>query len=129
MTRSQTANLRHIRLEPAPGPKETPAEASYDFVAPLRDDGFIDLDAWKAQRALCFVHRMEKGGAQTRGLLVHRAGGAGGGSWVFDYELGEGEEETGYRFETHAFAPGSYASVRDTDGEAHTYRVVSVKPA
>ena len=123
------AHLSKIILEPAPGPKEPAPEATYEFVAPLDAQGQIDLNEWKRSRALCFVHRKEKSGALQHGLLVHRAGGTGGGTWAFDYEPGQGDEETGFRFETHHFATGAYVSIRDGDGDMHTYKVASVKLA
>ncbi len=122
-------HLSKISLEPAPGPKEPTPDAAYDFVAPLNARGQIDLECWKQQRALCFVHRKDKSGALQHGLLVHRAGGTGGGTWVFDYEPGQGDEEAGFRFETHSFVAGSYASIRDSDGQTHTFKVTSVKAA
>ena len=121
--------LSKITLESAPGPKEAPADANYDFFAPLDAQGLIDLAAWKRARALCFVHRKEKDGSVQHGLLIHRAGGPGGGTWVFDYKLAQGDEETGFRFEAHAFVAGAYVAIRDADGQAHTYRVAQVKPA
>jgi len=125
---SDRAQLSQIRLVGTPGPQEPQVGPDYDFVAPLDAQGQIDADAWKDARALCFVHRRE--GGQTRhGLLVHRPGGAAGATWAFDYDPGRGDEETGYRFEAHAFTPGAYASVRDAGGELRTYRVASVKPA
>jgi hypothetical protein len=124
-----TSHLSHIGLEPAPGPHETPADAVYGFVAPLDSNGMIDQEAWKQDRARCFVHRIEQGGSVRHGLLVHRPGGASGATWAFDYEPGTGEEETGYRFEAHAFTPGAYVTVRDADEQCRTYRVSFVKPA
>lgn len=121
-------HLRRVRLERARDkgqPEPTPGEG-YEFVAPLNADGFIDLESWKNYRTLCFVHRLERGVVVERGLLVHRAGGKGGATWAFDYELGEGDEEAGYRFGEHAFRPGEYVSVRDEDGQLHTYRIASV---
>ncbi len=38
-------------------------------------------------------------------------------------------DEAGYRFGAHAFMPGEYVSIRDEDGEMHTFQVVSVEPA
>jgi hypothetical protein len=120
--------LRRVRLERARDkgqPEPTPG-TGYEFVAPLDEGGFINLESWKNYRTLCFVHRLERGAVVERGLLVHRAGGQGGATWAFDYELGEGDEEAGYRFGSHAFKTGEYVSVRDEDGELHTYRVASV---
>ena len=126
---AQGTKLFHIRLEPAPGPREPASDVAYGMVAPLDHKSMIDLDAWKRDRALCFVHRIEGGEKTRNGLLVHRPGGSNGATWVFDYELGSGDEEAGFRFEAHAFTPGAYVSVRDADGESHTYRISSVKPA
>ncbi len=122
------ALLWRIRLERAreKGMGEVPAGDGYEFVAPLDDKGFIDVEAWKNYRTLCFVHRLDAGAIAERGLLVHRAGGAGGATWAFDYELGEGDEEAGYRFGAHPFKVGEYVSIRDEDGDLHTYRVASV---
>lgn len=122
-------HLTRIELVPAPGPKEHAADHSYSFVAPLSLGGTLDLNGWKAKRALCFVHRVGRDGDVRHGLLVHRAGGTSGSTWVFDYELGRGEEEAGFRFETHRFIEGAYVAIRDEDGLAHTFRVASVKPA
>ena len=126
---SQRASLSQISLEPAPGPHEKPSAASYVFVAPLGEGGLIDPEAWRRDRGLCFVHRFEGGVIMRRGLLAHRPGGPKGATWVFDYEQGAGEEDAGFRFEAHAFTPGAYVTVRDADGQAHTYRVSGVKPA
>ena len=121
--------LSKISLQSAPGPKEAPADADYDFFAPLDAEGRLDVNGWKQARALCFVHRKERGGGVQHGLLLHRSGGAGGSTWVFDYEPGQGDEEAGFRFETHAFVAGAYVAIRDADGATHTYRVSQVRPA
>jgi hypothetical protein len=48
----------------------------------------------------------------------------------FDYdETAETDDESGYRFGSHTFRPGEYASIRDNAGEMRTYLVVSVEPA
>jgi hypothetical protein len=124
----QRAQLFHILLAVAPGPHDPKAGPDYDFVAPLDPEGKIDVSTWKVARALCFVQRRD-GGTTRHGLLVHRPGGVTGATWAFDYEPGSGDEETGYRFETHAFAPGAFVSVHDIYGQMRTYRVISVKPA
>jgi hypothetical protein len=100
----------------------------YDFIAPLTPEGRIDLESWKGRRGECFVHRFWGNEPVQRGLLVHRAGGRGGSTWVF--ELGAGskldEEEAGYRFADHAFRTGEYVSIREEDGVLVTFKVVSV---
>jgi hypothetical protein len=44
-------------------------------------------------------------------------------------KLGICDDESGYRFGAHAFAPGEYVSIRDEAGELHTFRVLSVSNA
>ena len=101
----------------------------YDFVAPLTDDGHIDLETWKAHRGECFAHCFWGDEPERRGLLVHKAGGRGGSTWRF--ELGAcpslEDEDDGFRFGDHAFRTGEYVSIRDEDGVLATFRVVSVK--
>ena len=36
------------------------------------------------------------------------------------------DDEAGYRLGDRAFAPGEYVSIRDDDGELHTFTVVTV---
>jgi hypothetical protein len=103
-------------------------QSGYEFFAPLDDSGHIALEAWKNERDRCFVHRLDHGAVVERGLLVHRAGGAGGGTWAFDYQAGTSdEEEQGYRFGSHAFVVGEYVSIRNADGELVTYRVAAAQ--
>lgn len=123
--------LQRIRLHLARS-KEFPdgsARHGYEFIAPLDEDGRIDLERWRAQRALCKVNRFWGNEAPETGQLVHRAGGAAGATWVFDYDGGASDDdEAGYRFADHGFTPGEYVSLRDEDGEMHTFQVFSVVP-
>ncbi len=99
----------------------------YDFIAPLTDDGHIDLEAWRSHRGECFAHRFWADEPSMRGLLVHRAGGLGGSTWTFEWKTGsKDEEEEGFRFGDHAFRVGEYVSVREEEGQLLTFRVVSV---
>ncbi|HSV00626.1 MAG TPA: hypothetical protein VLI91_11015 [Roseiarcus sp.] len=124
------AALRKVTLNAARS-KEFPVGSirhGYDFVAPLTDDGHIDLESWKAHRGECFAHRFWGAEPSLRGLLVHRARGRGGSTWAFEWKGGRREdtEEEGFRFGDHAFRPGEYVSLREEDGELLTFRVVSV---
>ena len=123
--------MSRIRLEQAREPgAASGGTRGYEFVAPLDAANHISIEGWRAERALCFVHRTEHGATIERGLLAHRPGGVGGATWMFDYDpLAQGDEEAGFRFGAHAFTPGEYVSVRESDGELHTYRVASVRPA
>jgi hypothetical protein len=124
--------LKRIRLNLARS-KEFPSGSSrhgYEFVAPLDASGHIDVDLWRKHRDHCGVRRFWEGERDEVGRLVHRPGGAGHARWVFDYEgVAEEDDEAGYRFGAHAFQPGEYVSIRDEDGEMHTFQVVSVEPA
>lgn len=123
------AQMHKIRLEQALAKGEPPPVAGegYEFYAPLDGDNHIDAEAWKEHRSECFVHRLENGVTVERGLLVHAPGGAGGATWIFDYDYEkEGDEEAGFKFGSHAFAPGEYVSIRDPDGDLRTYRITAV---
>ncbi|CUA94425.1 hypothetical protein [Pannonibacter indicus] len=119
--------LKKIRLNLA-RTKEFPngsAHHGYEFTAPLDETGHIDAVAWKTARDRCRVRRFWGGEEDEIGHLVHRPGG----SWAFRYDIdGDDDDEAGYRFGSHAFQPGEYVSIRDEDGELHTFQVVTVLP-
>jgi hypothetical protein len=124
------ARLRKVTLNAARS-KELPEGSTrrgYDFVAPLTEDGRIDLEAWKRHRGECFVHRFFDSEPAMSGLLIHRAGGRGGSTWAFEWKgaTRADEQEAAFRFADHAFKVGEYLSVREFDGELQTYRVVAV---
>jgi hypothetical protein len=99
----------------------------YEFAAPLTDDGHIDPELWRQNREHCGVRRFWEGQDDEIGKLVHKPGGKSG-RWVFDYDdTAEFDDEAGYRFGEHAFRPGEYVSIRDEDGEMHTFQVATVE--
>jgi hypothetical protein len=102
----------------------------YEFVAPLGKDGHIDVELWRKHRDHCGVRRFWDGEPDEVGKLVHKSGGAEHARWVFDYDdSAEDDDEAGYRFAAHPFRPGEYVSIRDEDGEMHTFQVASVESA
>jgi hypothetical protein len=123
--------LKRIRLNLARS-KDFPtgsARHGYEFVAPLDANGHIDPGRWRAYREHCGVRRFW-GNEEEIGKLVHKPGGNEHTRWVFDYdESAEEDDEAGYRFGSHAFVLGEYVSIRDEDGDMHTFQVVSVEPA
>jgi hypothetical protein len=132
MAEASNATLRKVTLHAARS-KEFPEGSirhGYDFVAPLTEDGHIDLEAWKSHRGECFAHRFWAGEPTMQGLLVHHAGGLGGSTWAFEWKSPRAgdEEEEGFRFADHAFEVGEYVSVREAEGDLLTFRVVSVGP-
>ena len=122
--------LKRIRLELARS-KEFPAGSAhhgYEFVAPLDGKGHIDPQLWQQYRKHCGVRRFWNG-AEQQGRLVHKPGGAEHARWTFDYgDDADADEEAGFRFGVHAFSPGEYVSIKDEDGELHTFVVASVEP-
>ena len=42
-------------------------------------------------------------------------------------ESDDEDDEAGYRFNTHPFRPGEYVSIKDDDGDLHTFQVVTVQ--
>jgi hypothetical protein len=121
--------LKKVRIELARNADfpEGSALHGYEFVAPLDAKGKIDAKAWRLHRSLCRVTRFWDGEPDETGHLVRKPGG----SWAFHYDIhgDPGDDESGYRFGDHVFAPGEYVSVREQDDELRTFRVVSVKPA
>ena len=124
--------LKRIRLNLARS-KEFPsgsARRGYEFVAPLDAQGHIDPRLWQKYREHCGVRRFWEGEDDEIGRLVHKPGGNEQARWVFDYDMtSDDDDESGYRFGAHKFAPGEYVSIRDEEGEMHTFQVVTVQPA
>jgi len=118
-------NLARSKEFPQGSPKR-----GYEFVAPLDASGHIDVALWKQHRDHCRVRRFWEGEDDELGHLVHRPGGPEHARWVFDYNPTRADDdESGYRFGAHAFRVGEYVSIRDEDGEMHTFQVASVEPA
>ncbi len=102
----------------------------YEFVAPLDGKGHIDIEVWKTHREHCRVRRFWQGEDDQVGFLVHKPGGPEHGRWMFDYNPKRADDdESGYRFGTHAFKVGEYVSIAGADGSSHTFQVASVEPA
>jgi hypothetical protein len=123
--------LKHIRLQLARS-KDFPdgsARHGYHLVAPLDKNGHIDPELWRKHREACRVRRFWEGQEDVVGHLVHKPGGTEHARWTFEYGDGvDADEEAGYRFGVHTFAPGEYVSIKDEDGELHTFVVTSVEP-
>lgn len=119
-------NFRHIRLALArePGHPEGEAGYGYDIVAPLSEDGLIDAATFKEHRDVCRVRKFRPGAEDVIGKLVHGPGGR----WAFDYDdASTRDDESGYRFGAEHFRQGEYVSIRDDEGEMHTFQVMLVE--
>jgi hypothetical protein len=123
--------FKRIRLDLARS-KEFPAGSAqhgYEFVVPLDVKGHIDTALWRAHRDHCRVRRFWQGEDDQIGQVVHKPGGQEHARWVFDYDRNRvDDDEAGYRFGAHVFAPGEYVTIKDQD-QSHTFRVESVEPA
>jgi hypothetical protein len=119
--------LRRVRLELARDHRfpSGSSERGYDFIAPLDEAGRIDPQAWKALRDRCRVRRFWAHEADAVGHIVRKPGGM----WAFHYDIhgDPSQDETGFRFDRHAFRPGEYVSIKEQDGVLKTFRVVSVR--
>lgn len=118
--------FRHIRLELAreAGHPDGDRAHGYDILAPLGDDGRIDAELAKAHADRCRVRRFRPDEDDAIGRLRHGPGGM----WFFDYdEDRDDDNEAGFRFSEEMFRLGDYISVREDDGEMHTFRVTRVE--
>ena len=111
--------------------KEFPAGSShhgYELIAPLDYFGRLNNELWRMNRADCTVRHFVKGQDDRTGMLVHKAGGAEHGRWVFDYDqTTTSDDEEGFLFGSHRFVPGEYVSVQDEQGHEQTFSVTSVE--
>jgi hypothetical protein len=127
MTKKHEKMLRLVRLELARD-QEFPngsKERGYDFVAPLDAKGHIDREAWKDTRDFCRVKRFWARERDEVGHVVHKRGDV----WAFHYDVhgDANQDEAGFKFNTHAFVPGEYVSIKEQDGDLRTFRVASVQ--
>jgi hypothetical protein len=129
MTPSHT--LKRIRLNLAKS-KEFPSGSSchgYELIAPLDQFGHIDPQLWDQYQHHCRVRRFWEGEDDQIGPLVFKPEGAKHARWLFDCHTQTWmDDQSGYRFGAHKFAPGEYVSIHDESGHLHTFQVTSVQP-
>lgn len=116
--------LKRIRLELARDHDfpDGSRERGYELIAPIDDSDHLAANEWREQREKCRVRRFWAG-EEEHGKLVHRPGG----TWAIDYDpRSTADDEPGFRFDKHRFAPGEYVSLKEHDGVMRTFRVVSV---
>jgi hypothetical protein len=100
----------------------------YELVAPVDSSGRLNAELWKVNRADCTVRHFAEGQDDRTGMLLHKAGGAEHGRWVFDYDATTtSDDEGGYLFGSHRFVPGEYVSIQDERGRVTTFSVASVE--
>ncbi len=119
-------SFRHIHLELAreEGHPDGDRSHGYDILAPLTDDGHIDADTFRAQHDKCRVRRFRPDEDDAVGVLKRNRRG----DWYFDYDpADDSDDETGFRFGEERFVPGEYVSIKEDDGEMHTFQVMQVE--
>jgi len=115
-----------MRLARNPGTEfaEGDDHRGYTVVAPLLEDGKLDVDAFQAARADCSVRRFAPDDEAVTGRLARR-----GQTWFFDYDdADDADDEPVHRLGDHRFTVGEYVSVADEDGRMLAYRVTEVTP-
>jgi len=115
-----------VRLELARGPgfPEGSTRRGYEFVLPLLPDGRLDRHAFGEAPELCTVHRFWEGQGDFVGELVHLDG-----NWAFSYAPGKADDEPIVHFAHHVYRSGEYLTIREPNGDEHTFRIVQVAPA
>jgi len=115
-----------MRLARNPGTEfaEGDDHRGYTVVAPLLEDGKLDVDAFQKARANCSVRRFAPDEEAVNGRLARR-----GQTWFFDYDdADDADDEPVHRLGDHRFTVGEYVSVADEDGRMLAYRVTEVTP-
>ncbi|MEL6662323.1 MAG: hypothetical protein AAFR33_04905 [Pseudomonadota bacterium] len=114
----------HLELAREPGHPSGDGKHGYDILAPLTEDGFLDGEAWKKSKDLARIKRFRPGEEDAMGHIVHGPGGR----WFLSYDNDkDGDLERGFRFQDEQFVVGEYVSIREDDGEVHTFRVTDVR--
>ena len=90
-----TPRFRHVRLLLArekghPGGDQ---HEGYDLLVPLDEKGHLDPHEWKTHQVFCRVRRFNGDGEAHVGQLRRKPGG----QWYFDYEMGDRDDEIGFR--------------------------------
>ncbi len=97
----------------------------YEFVLPLDATAHLDRAAYRQAPELCTVHRFWDGSEDLIGTVHH----ASHDRWMFSFHPGEMADEPIPHFADHLFREGEYATVRETLGGDHTFRIALVEPA
>ncbi len=95
----------------------------YEMIAPLTSDGKLDALAWHANPGACGVRRFRPDEEDWIGHLARKPGG----QWYVDYGTPGHEDETFFRLGQESFVAGEYVSIREEDGQLHTFKVASVE--
>jgi len=120
-----TTILLQLARNPKAGFPEGDAERGYRIVAPLDDQGRLDVALWREKKTQCTVDRFSPDDSERAdGWLSHR-----GSHWFFRYdEDEEGPDEPLFRLGDHRLRNGEYVTVHEQDGDPLVYRVIETRP-
>ena len=114
--------VQELALHPDARTAAPPRSRGYVMTAPLNAAGHLDTSGVSAHRWP--VRRFGDPGDGDIGWLAHR-----GSAWFIDYDPdSESDNEPIFRLSDHRFIIGEYVTITSHEGEALTYRVVSVEP-
>jgi hypothetical protein len=117
----------HPASRPQQGFPQGSARHGYEIVAPLDADGRLSFIEWCRWRLRCRVGRFWGADPDRWGVLEPRRGGAGGATWIIDYDADETEDDdAGIHLDGRTFKVGEYVSVGDPSGTVHTFKVADV---
>ncbi len=108
-----------LRLARNPSSPEGNPERGYVLLAPLTEEGKIDVDVYAAAKAACTVRRFGPDVDPVEGKLKRHAS-----VWYFDYDAERtSDDESGFKLGDHRFLPGDYVTITDDEGTPLTYQV------
>jgi len=115
--------IRHVRLELARCHDfpEGSSERGYTLLLPLTANGHLDREEWLHNPDRMHFERFWDG-SDDHGWLKHDRGG-----WRLVFADAPEDDEAFFRGDDHRFVEGEYVTLRERDGEMHTFRVVSVR--
>ncbi len=112
-----------LQLARNPGAPVGKENQGYTIYAPLRDDGHLDEQEWRARKEECKVVRFNPDpDERATGLLLYR-----GSEWIFDYDPeDDSDDEVGSRLSDHFFREGEYLTITAVGKSPLTYKVTDV---
>lgn len=118
--------FRRIWLESVLGRSDARRGRSigYLFVAPLAEDGSIDIDLWRQYHDFCGVIRFRAEECDEVGHLFRTPGGI----WAFRYDVtGKPAAMPTYHLGSERFVAGYYASIHEEKG-SDIFQVAAIEP-
>lgn len=115
--------ISHITLELAREPDHPlgDREHGYHLYLPLTSDGRIDGSSRPNRHNAYRVRRFRPGESELQGKIQRGSEGA----WVFNYD--DRGDQGSFRLQNDTLSPGELVSVREADGQMHSFQVISVR--